>query len=176
MSLRNESVLPWYRHRWPWLLMLGPFLVIVAAAITLWLALRSDDGLVADDYYKQGLAINQLTARDRRAAELGLTAQAAYDPARRLMRVILTGAADGSLPETLLLKLSHPTRGGLDQSFTLQRDDGGGYSAPCPNDPGGRWYASLEDGARQWRLTAEWNSARQPVLQLIATEQVPVQP
>ena len=175
MSLKNETTLPWYRHRWPWLLMLGPFLVIVAAAITLWLAIRSDDGLVADDYYKQGLSINQETSRNRRAAELGLTAQATYDPARRLMRVVLKGD-NGALPNTLLLKLSHPTRGGLDQSFTLQRDDGGGYSASSPTDPGGRWYASLEDDARQWRLTAEWNSAQQPVLQLTATEKAPAQP
>ena len=58
----------------------------------------------------------------------------------------------------------------------MQRDDGGGYSAPSPTDPGGRWYASLEDDARQWRLTAEWNSAQQPVLQLTATEKAPAQP
>ena len=169
MSLNNEPVLPWYRYRWPWLLMLGPFLVIVAGIVTLWLAVRSDDGLVADDYYKQGLSINQVTSRDRHAAELGLAAKVAYDPARRMMRVVLNGTGR-DLPETLQLKLSHPTRGGLDQSFTLRRDDSGGYSAPCPNDPGGRWYASLEDGAQQWRLTAEWNSARQPVLAMATTE------
>ena len=42
MNSKLTPVLPWYRHRWPWLLMLGPFVVVVAAAITLWLAVRSN--------------------------------------------------------------------------------------------------------------------------------------
>jgi hypothetical protein len=62
---------PWYREPWPWLLMLGPVTVIIAGFITAYLAVVSNDGLVEDDYYKQGLTVNQRTARDQRAAELG---------------------------------------------------------------------------------------------------------
>ena len=51
---------PWYRDPWPWILMAGPAAVVVAGAITLWIAFASADGLVAGDYYKQGLAINQV--------------------------------------------------------------------------------------------------------------------
>ena len=54
--------------------MAGPAVVIVAGVITLWLAVRSSDGLVTDDYYKQGLAVNQVLERDHRAAALGLRA------------------------------------------------------------------------------------------------------
>jgi hypothetical protein len=36
-------------------------IVIVAGAVTVWLAVVSNDGLVTDDYYKQGLAVNQTT-------------------------------------------------------------------------------------------------------------------
>ncbi len=46
----------------------GPLTVIVASVFTLWLAVRSEDGLVADDYYKRGLAINQTLARAARWA------------------------------------------------------------------------------------------------------------
>ena len=68
MSNRLTSTIdPCYRHRWPWLLMLGPFIVVVAAAVTVYLAVISNDGLVDGDYYKQGLAINQTTARDQSA-------------------------------------------------------------------------------------------------------------
>ena len=49
---------PWYRQRWPWLLIAGPALVVVAAFFTLWLSVSSDDGVIADDYYKRGLLIN----------------------------------------------------------------------------------------------------------------------
>ena len=61
MTTLTENLLAksWYREPWPWLLMMGPAIVIVAGFYTLWLAIQSNDGLVADDYYKRGLAINQ---------------------------------------------------------------------------------------------------------------------
>ena len=155
-------VVPWYRHPWPWLLMAGPFVVIVAAAITVWLAFRSNDGLVADDYYKQGLAINQVTARDRQAATLGVAAAVSIDPARRLLRVSLQPGKLAKMPEALQLTLSHPTRSGLDQSFQLiLAAESGLYVAPLTADIAGRWHVVLQDASRTWRLIAEWDTAKQ---------------
>ena len=71
----NAAQRPWYREPWPWLLMLGPALVIVAGAVTVALAVVSDDGVIAEDYYKRGLAIDRVLARDARARELGLSAR-----------------------------------------------------------------------------------------------------
>ena len=61
----RQPVQPWYREPWPWLIMLGPAVVIVAGVITTVIAFKTSDGLVADDYYKQGLAMNKTLARDR---------------------------------------------------------------------------------------------------------------
>ena len=175
MNHKLTPALPWYRHRWPWLLMLGPFVVIVAAAITVWLALRSNDGLVADDYYKQGLAVNQVTSRDRQAMALGVRGELTIDPARRLVRLELRSEKLAEIPQTLVLNFSHPTRSGLDQSLRMQRDDEkssgvGSYSAGFAGDLPGRWHVVLEDEARQWRLAGVWDVVKQPVLIL------PVQP
>jgi hypothetical protein len=49
----------WYREPWPWLLAAGPAVVVVASLVSAWIAIRSDDGLVAEDYYKRGLLINK---------------------------------------------------------------------------------------------------------------------
>ena len=46
---------PWYRQLWPWLLISGPAAVLIAGAVTTWIAFASADGLVAEDYYKQGM-------------------------------------------------------------------------------------------------------------------------
>ena len=73
-SRTRRDSLPWYKERWTWLLMLMPATAIVAGFITLWLAITSFDGLVADDYYKQGLAINQTLARAN-AGATGLAVQ-----------------------------------------------------------------------------------------------------
>ena len=69
MTLKNDNQ-PWYKDRWPWILIAGPATVVVAGFITLWMAVVSDDGLVTDDYYKQGLAINQTLARANDAFRL----------------------------------------------------------------------------------------------------------
>ena len=69
--LIDSQIVPWYKQRWPWLLIAGPAFVIIAGAVTVWLAVVSNDGLVVDDYYKQGLAVNQRLHRDQQASTLG---------------------------------------------------------------------------------------------------------
>ena len=59
----NPLAKPWYREPWPWLLMAGPVAVVLAGIATTVLAVTTFDGLVADDYYKQGLGINRVIAR-----------------------------------------------------------------------------------------------------------------
>lgn len=55
---------PWYREPWPWFLMSGPVIVIIAALVSAYIAVRSSDGLVTEDYYKQGLAAGETLAKD----------------------------------------------------------------------------------------------------------------
>ncbi len=45
------SNVPWYRHVWPWILMSGPAIVVVAGLWTWVLAARiaAADGLVSDE-------------------------------------------------------------------------------------------------------------------------------
>ena len=74
MQTPIDRAKPWYRELWPWLLMAGPAIVVVAALATAYLAVSSDDGVVADDYYKRGLVINRVLEREQRAAALGLGA------------------------------------------------------------------------------------------------------
>lgn len=50
---------PWWRFGFVWMVVGGPAVVVVASFITLWLAMRSPDPVVAEDYYQRGLAINQ---------------------------------------------------------------------------------------------------------------------
>lgn len=39
---------PWYREPWPWILMAGPAVVVVAGIATMVIAIRTADPLVAD--------------------------------------------------------------------------------------------------------------------------------
>jgi len=149
---RKKPITPWYREPWPWLLMSGPATVIVAGIYTTVLAFSGTDGLVADDYYKQGLAMNKTLGRGLRAQQLDLAARVNYTAASGQVRVVLTGAQH---PPALLLRLTHPTRVGMDQRIELKHLENGVYEAAV-NLPTGvnRWNAVLE--TPEWRLAGTW--------------------
>jgi hypothetical protein len=141
---------PWYKQRWPWLLIAGPAIVVVAALFTAWLAAVTDDGIIADDYYKRGLVINKELERTTRAEamKLGAVLRVAADGAVRLE---LSGFADAAAaPATVLLTLVHPTRAGQDRAVTLARGADGIYTGTLVAPAPGRWRVTVE--ADGWRL------------------------
>lgn len=157
MNLQSTDKRPWYRELWPWLLMAGPTVVVIAGFITAWLAVRSNDGLVADDYYKQGLAINQQLQWDRKAGELGLQGEIMRSGMH--LRILLTGGAPIAFPEKLTLRITHPTRDGMDQVLLLAMEGPGMFSGVLKTDiASGRWHVVLEDQSGQWRLRGEWQA------------------
>ena len=155
----NQTAKIWYREPWPWILMAGPLAVIVAAFFTLWLAIRSDDGLVADDYYKRGLAINQALSRAQHAAQLNLSAFITFSTDVRRVRVSVAG--NFAWPDTLRLRLVHPTRAMADQSIVLHAVTQGVYAGDLTVPIAGRRVVMLEDIARTWRLAGEASNEAQ---------------
>ena len=160
LSLRTSGK-PWFREPWPWLLMAGPVLVILAGVVTVWLAIKSDDGLVADDYYKRGLAVNQDIGRDKRAAALGLKAEVAFSEDRQHVQVHLAQRGGESLPPSISLTLVHPTRRGQDQMVPLSLESKGTYVGAFQNaiaSASGRRHLSLTDPDSSWRLVGDWDT------------------
>lgn len=58
---------PWWRHGHVWLIIAGPAIVVVAGFVTLWLAVRQPDPVLAEDYYQRGLDINKTLRHDAAA-------------------------------------------------------------------------------------------------------------
>ena len=147
----NEMVAkPWYKEPWPWLLMAGPFIVVVAGIFTAWLAISSADGLVAEDYYKRGLAAGTTIARSERAQALGIVAAVRLMSDRIVVQLKST-SGEFVTPASIAVTLSHPTRAGLDQSIDLKRE-GGAFAAPFRLPTAGHWLVLVEDDAKSWRL------------------------
>lgn len=42
-----------------WMVVGGPAVVVVASFVTLWLAIRTPDPVVSEDYYQRGININR---------------------------------------------------------------------------------------------------------------------
>ncbi len=146
---------PWYEYRWPWLLMLGPFLVMLAGSYTGWLAFSREDPLVVGDYYKQGKAINQDLRRDRVASGLELTAALRYDAAHAALtgNVASRGRPYGA---PVLLHLAHATQPEKDIKLEVRPDAQGNFSAPLPMFERTRWQVLMEDQKREWRMDGTW--------------------
>ena len=140
---------PWYRSRWPWLLMAGPAAVLLAGAVTTWIAFASADGLVAEDYYKEGMAINRRLAREDAARRLGISAEIGVQAAR--LEITLHGAK----PEVLFVHLAHATRAGYDVRLRLVPLHEGVYAAELPERPAGRWRIAIEDPRGAWRIVKD---------------------
>lgn len=136
--------------------MAGPAVVIVAGVITAGLAIKSWDGLVADDYYKQGLGINQVKTRDHNARVSGLSAQ--IQVSGRAVQVFVQGQDAQKGSESLTLRLIHPTRNGQDQAISLGRQGQGLYRGNFDIQPEGRFNVVLEDVKGEWRLAGVWQS------------------
>ena len=153
----HTTTAPWYRQRWPWLLMVPPLAAVIGCVITIVLAVRSNDGVVASDYYKRGLAINAEISRSQRAVELGLTAEvkAAGEGAGDSIYVRISSAGQAVPPEPALrIRLVHPGRSGADRVAMLGRvsADPEGRSAEYR----GAWEEAAELHAPvAWRVVVE---------------------
>lgn len=143
---------PWYRQRWPWLLMVPPLAAVIGGIVTIVLAVRSNDGMVAADYYKRGLAINAELSRSRRASELGLTAEIrAGGEAPGESIHVRVSAGQGGVPAepALRIRLVHPGRSGADRAAMLAR-----VSAAA--DGSSAEYRGAWDDAVELRAPVAW--------------------
>lgn len=151
--MRIEAGKPWYREPWPWLLMIAPGAALIGGIITAVIAFSTTDGLVADDYYKQGLMINRAIEKSSNAARLGLSARMNMSQSRVRVRL---PAGIGAV-EHLRLTLAHPTRAGRDQSIAMIRIAEGVYEGVLGPLESARWRLQLEDDTGRWRLSASWD-------------------
>ena len=144
-SSSQSNSLDWYREPWPWLLIAGPLLVVIACVATTVIAVRSDDGVVAGDYYKRGLLVNQRLPKDgavtpHYAATLALGAQGEIDVQPE------TGDAQGDF---LRVTLRHPASG-MRETVTLRRTGDGGFAGALAQPHAGRWIVSVDSA--DWPL------------------------
>jgi hypothetical protein len=168
-TFNEPAPAPWYRHRWPWLIMLGPFLVVLAGGYKMWLAYSRPDALVVGDYYRQGKAINRDLTRDRAAVRLGLQFALRYDAASGRLSGRIS-SAERAVQGPVTLKLIHSTRPEKDIVLPMVADAGGNVSARLPMLDMARWQVVLEDQERSWRVSGVWPWPQQPAVVLSASQ------
>lgn len=147
-----EDDKPWYKQFWPWFIISIPATAVVASMFLINSAVQTADGLVSDDYYKEGLAINQDLSKIRFAESMGLSAVLFLDHDTHELRANLTGKLT-TPPQHLQLKLQHPTLKGMDQELQMLSIGEGVYVSRLPEIPKASWRLSLVPPNDEWKLS-----------------------
>ena len=153
MTKFDKDTTPWFKQFWPWFLLTIPAVTIVYCGIMIYAAITSENSLVSDNYYKDGLAINQSLALDQKAKDLNLSATITFNQTGRVA-LSLEGSLTTS-PSFLTLKLLHPTLDGQDINIRLLPEPGKTYSAQLEKPLTGRWYVAVISQDSTWRLKGE---------------------
>ena len=154
----NIDPTPWYRKAWPLLLFIPPVGAVIGGILTIVLAIQSPNALVVDDYYKEGLAINQQKHRIETARGQQLDALLRSDGSQLELTL---RSNEATADETLSLQFIHATRAKLDHSIQLKRVGNGKYVAPTPALPAGVWYLRLRPADKRWEIRARVQSGKQ---------------
>jgi hypothetical protein len=151
----NATVRPWYREFWPWFIISLLGASVLFSMTFLFFSIRYYDGTVAEDYYKDGLAINTQLAKQDHALALGLKATMLADPNTGDIVIDLEGERR---PEQLVLTMIFPTENDHDQTLVLEHVHEGRYVTSVDAPLRYRWYLHLQPEAGQdaeWRLTGQ---------------------
>lgn len=168
----NERSKPWHKYPLVWMMIAIPFSAVIMGVVMIWLAIDTDDGLVADDYYKLGLEINRVIKRDKKAAELGLSAIIEFDNSARIIRLEFDKGLLETFPKSLPLHLQHATRENSDITVLLDHGIGNQYIGHVKQTiTEGIWYFEIS-GQRgddaDWKLNARSHVRASNVIHLLS--------
>lgn len=152
-NVTEGDVRPWYREQWVWFLLGIPAASVILSSIMVYVAVTTEDSLVSDDYYKEGMAFNQRLDKDKLAGALGVEAMVSQDIQSQTLRVTLSGSSDASVTESpvLFVELEHPTLKTQDLFLRLI-PNGDHYLGSLDTMPEGKYYLTLTDSMESWRL------------------------
>jgi len=140
---------PWYKEPFVWMLIGVPLSSVIVGSFFIFLAASTKDTLVRDNYYKDGLAINQELKWDKKAISLDVELAIVIDGNSASIKIKNSRQV---APNTLTLKLSHPTLKEKDRDSFLQHSKDGEFKGFIENLDNGRYYIMVESLEQQWRL------------------------
>jgi uncharacterized protein len=156
---------PWYKHRWPWLLMIVPASSVALGIVMIVLAIRNPAILVEDNYYQEGRGINRSLALDEAAASRHI--QASLQQVSDRVQLQLSADNQPLLEDGLMLFVFHATDNHRDREFVLAPAFHPAFSGQGVYEPttaaetqllhdiladDSSWYFELRGSDNNWRL------------------------
>lgn len=141
-------VKPWYKQFWPWFVISIPLSSMIVAVFQVYFALNSPRDLVKDNYYKEGLGINQELSKKQLAQDLNIQAMLTIDNVSGDIVLQTSGVND----ESLVLIFSHVASASKDFRVRLNKITEDQYRGSLINTISGNWNMSLES-EQDWQIT-----------------------
>ncbi|WP_221798240.1 FixH family protein [Oceanobacter mangrovi] len=165
MKSETANNRPWYKEPMVWLIIAIPSITVCWGGVMLSLALNTNDSLVSDSYYKDGVSYTENVKMDDYASRLQLHSTLVLT--NQEARLTLDGYLDEQ-PSILTLKLIHPTLEDRDVDIVLQRVDDGLYTGAAELELPSRRYIWLQSPDQGWRIRATEVLEENRVVQLNA--------
>lgn len=153
MKNEREPVTPFYKE--PMVLLVAgiPLIAVIWGFFMLKMALESKDSLVSDSYYKDGVSYTENVEVDAKAKALNIQAQLTISDSNAGLS--LQGEfGELAEPESLQLKLIHPTLQENDADIFLQRVGPGQYAGINESELPQRRHIWLQSAEQGWRVRA----------------------
>ena len=134
-----------------------PLSSVIMGIFFISLAVGTKDTLVRDNYYKEGLAMNQEMKWDKKAKEWNVQAELSINKNTASLTLLNSRQL---APSVLQLKLSHPTLSEFDRDSLLQlskekKDGKPVFQGFIDDTTDGRYYVQVEAPEQTWRLRTE---------------------
>tara|TARA_R110001592_G_scaffold49482_1_gene154258 strand:- start:11530 stop:12069 length:540 start_codon:yes stop_codon:yes gene_type:complete len=149
----NESTRPWFKQPWLWFVLSVPITSVILSSIMVTVAIIGKDSMVSDNYYKDGMAINQTIEQDKLANTLGL--KPLLSIAGTEIKLLLKSSSKIVDQPFLTFKLLHPTVSSKDIIIKLLPSGNSLYLGELPHTIEGRRYLDLYAYDNSWRLREE---------------------
>ncbi len=164
----NQSPRPWYKEPYVLMLIGFPTASIIACMFLIYLAASTKDTLVRDNYYKDGLAMNQEFKWDKKSQAMDVRLELKIEGNTAQIHLLNTRM---ELPNTLQLKLSHPTLKAQDRDSMLQRQEQQKfYQGFIDSSLDGRYYIQVESMEQSWRIRKELYIKNGALISISATK------
>ena len=154
-AITDEALRPWYKQPWLWFLLSIPIASVILSSIMVTVAVVGKDSLVSDNYYKDGMGINQTIEQDQLANSLGIKPVISIQYPEIVLELIST--SDLKPQPFLTLKLLHPTVSEKDFTLKLLPSGNGIFIGELPQNIEGRRYLDLYAYDNSWRIREEVN-------------------
>lgn len=140
----NTPHIPWYKNHILLLIILIPFATVCGSMVTIYLAFKSKESPILEDYYKVGLS-----PQKRLTAKTNITALLNPETG------IITLTRNPASIEPLMLSMQHASKAEQDKKTLLYASSPNTYPLPkafLAAIPAATWYFYLGPADGSWRI------------------------